>query len=172
MNRIPIALFANRSEAEPIQQRLARAGVDAEIQDELMLQKLWFVSKAAAGARLAVAAEHFEQAEKLLLAWDLADGALKQAIRCPECKSFRVDYPQFARNSVMTNMAAGVAAELGLVEKDYYCQKCHYTWPKEPNARARKRPHMAPYYFIEDIGNSASPKASQRPSRNGPGQPG
>jgi len=47
MNRIPIALFANRSEAEPIQQRLARAGVDAEIQDELMLQKLWFVSKEA-----------------------------------------------------------------------------------------------------------------------------
>lgn len=153
MNKIPIALFVNRSEAEPIQRRLAWAGVNAEIQDELLIQKLWFVSKKAAGARLEVAAEHFERAEKLLLTWDVAEGALKDAIRCPECKSFRVDYPQFARNSVMTNMAAGVAAELGLVEKDYYCETCHYTWPKEPNVRARKRPHMAPYYFIEDIGN-------------------
>jgi len=155
MNRIPIALFNHRSEAEPIQQRLVQAGVIAEIQDELLLQKLWFVSKRAAGARLEVAAEHFEKAEKLLLAWDLAEGALNNAIRCPECQSFRVDYPQFARNSVMTNMAAGVAAELGLVEKDYYCQRCHYTWPKELNAR--KRSHMAPYYFIEDIGNANSP---------------
>jgi hypothetical protein len=133
-----------------------------------MLQKLWFVSKEAAGARLAVAAEHFEQAEKLLLAWDLADGSLKQAIRCPECKSFRVDYPQFARNSVMTNMAAGVAAELGLVEKDYYCQKCHFTWPKEQSARARKRSHTAPYYFIEDVRNvplrAASIKDKNQPS--------
>lgn len=166
MDRIPIALFANRSEAEPIRQRLAQAGVQAEIQDELLLQKLWFVSKDAAGARLEVAAGHFEQAEKLLLAWDLAEGALKQAIRCPECKSFRVDYPQFARNSVMTNMAAGVAAQLGLVEKDYYCQRCHYTWPKDRDLKTRKRPHMAPYYFIEDIGNAVPPRPvdDRRPS--------
>ena len=171
MNRIPIALFATRSEAEPIKQRLARAGINAEIQHELLLQKLWFVSKDAAGARLEVAAEHFEQAEKLLLAWDLADGALKRAIRCPECKSFRVDYPQFARNSVMTNMAAGVAAELGLIEKDYYCQRCHYTWPKEVHAQGRQRRHMAPYYFIEDVGNAAGPSGPQpRPSAS-PGKP-
>jgi len=170
MNRMPIALFRNRSEAESILQRLARAGVNAEIQDELLLQKLWFVSKEAAGARLVVAAEHFERAEKLLVAWDIAEAALKEAIRCPECKSFRVDYPQFARNSVMTNMAAGVAAELGLVEKDYYCERCHYTWPRRVDAQARKRPHMAPYYFIEDIGNTfsqpgAQPKTPVDPTR-------
>jgi hypothetical protein len=165
MNRIPLALFNNRSEAEPIRQRLEQAGVIAEIQDELMLQKLWFVSKQAAGARLEVAAEHFERAEKLLIVWDTAEGALGYAIRCPECRSFRVDYPQFARNSMLTNMAAGFAAELGLVEKDYYCQRCHYTWPKELGVRARKRPHMAPYYFIEDIGNTASSR--NRPETSG-----
>lgn len=161
MNRIPLALFNHRSQAEPIQQRLARAGVNAIIEDELLLQKLWYVSKQAAGARLAVAAEHFELAEKLMVAWDIAEGALKDAIRCPECRSFRVDYPQFARNSVMTNMAAGVAAKLGLVEKDYYCEHCHYTWPKE--LPARKRAHLAPYYFIEDISNTA-PKSQSVPT--------
>jgi len=59
----------------------------------------------------------------------------------------------------MTNMAAGVAAELGLVEKDYYCQRCHYTWPKDRGVQARKRPHMAPYYFIENIGNAMPPRS-------------
>jgi hypothetical protein len=58
---------------------------------------------------------------------------------------------------VLTNMAAGLVAELGLVEKDYYCEQCHYTWPKETSAPARKRLNMAPYYFIEDVENRASP---------------
>jgi len=151
MKTIPIALFANRTQAEPMQQRLAKAGIAAEIHEELGLQRLWFVSKRSAGARLEVAPHQFEKAEGLLMAWDIAEGALNQAIHCPECKSLRVDYPQFAHNSVCTNLAAGLAAELGLVEKDYYCEKCHYTWPKEKNAAMRQRPHMAPYYFIEDV---------------------
>jgi len=161
VNRISIALFNSRSDAEPIQQRLAQAGIVAEIHEELRLQKLWFVSRRAAGARLEVAVDQLERAEQLLLAWDCAGGALRQAIQCPECKSFRVDYPQFAKNSVMTNMAAGFAAELGLVEKDYYCERCHYTWPKKSPGPARVRPHMAPYYFIEGV----EPRTSAMPGQ-------
>jgi hypothetical protein len=148
MNWISVALFNHYTEAEPIQKRLVRAGIDAAIHEEALLQKLWFVSKAAAGVHLEVPADQFEQAERLMLAWEVA-GELANAIRCPECKSLLVDYPQFARHSVLTNMAAGVAAELGLVEKDYYCEQCHYTWPKEH--ATKKRQHMAPYYFIEDV---------------------
>jgi hypothetical protein len=162
MNRIPLALFNHHSEAEVIRRRLEQAGVTAAIQAELLPQRLWFVSKHAAGARLEVAAEHFERAEKLLLAWDTAEGALGDAVSCPECKSFRVVYPQFARHSMLPNVAAGFAAELGLVEKNYFCEQCHYTWPKEDDVPTRKRPHMAPYYFIEDIGTTDSPHT--RPS--------
>ena len=161
MNRISIALFNSRSDAEPIQQRLAQAGIVAEIHEELRLQKLWFVSRRAAGARLEVAVDQFERAERLLLAWDCAEGVLRQAIQCPECKSFRVDYPQFAKNSVLTNMAAGFAAELGLVEKDYYCERCHYTWPKKSSTPERVRLHMAPYYFIEGV----EPRTSAMPAQ-------
>jgi hypothetical protein len=163
MNRIPIALFDNRGQAEPIQQRLARAGVPAEIHEELGLQKLWFVSKRTAGVRLEVAVDRFDDAERLLLAWDMTEGALHDAIRCPECKSLLVDYPQFARNSVLTNMAAGLIAELGLVEKDYYCEHCHYMWPREH--KLRKRAHLAPYYFIEGVEPSASKSAQQQALR-------
>jgi hypothetical protein len=160
MNTIPIALFSSREQARPIQQRLLEAGIIAELHEETALQRLWFVPKKAAGAHIDVAASQFERADKLLSAWDLAEGALAQAIHCPECKSLHVDYPQFARNSLITNIAAGLAAELGLVEKDYYCEHCHYTWPKD--ASTRKRPHMAPNYFIEGIDQTVSSTRKQQ----------
>src|SRR5438552_17189247 len=151
MNRVVVAIFTDRAKAEPLQKRLAEAGIQAEIHDELRLEKLWFVSKPATGARLEVPAHQFERAEQLLLDWDAAEGALRDAIRCPECKSLRVDYPQFTRKSMLTNVVMGLAAELHLMEKEYYCQDCHFTWPKEGTKARRDRAHMAPYYFIEGI---------------------
>ncbi len=161
MNMIPIVLFNTQAQAELLQQRLAKAGITAEVHGELWLQKLWYVSKRTAGVHVHVAADQFDRAEQLLLAWEKADGALRDAIRCPECNSFRVDYPQFARNSVLTNMAAGLLAEAGLVEKDYYCEHCQYTWPKKDLPPTRNRRHMAPYYFIEDVAPSGKQQASQ-----------
>ena len=151
MTRMPVALFNERAKAEPLQNRLAASGIQAEIHDELRLEKLWLVSKPSAGVRLEVPANQFERAEQLLLDWDAAEGALREAIRCPECQSLRVDYPQFTRKSMLTNVAMGMAANLGLVEREYYCQDCHFTWPKEGTKPRRDRPNMAPHYFIEGI---------------------
>ena len=151
MNTIPVALFRNRLQAEPVQRRLAQAGVQSRIHEELWLQKLWFISKAAAGVRLEVPVEHFERAEELLALWDnQPEAGLQQAVHCPACKSLLVDYPQFARHSVIPNLAAGLLAEVGLLERDYYCEHCHYTWPKE-SAPGKPRQHLAPFYFIEGM---------------------
>jgi len=151
MNTIPVALFTHRAKAEPIQKRLSEAGIAAEIHEELRLEKLWFVPKTGAGARLEVPADQFERAEQLLVDWDATEGVMGGAIRCPECKSLRVDYPQFTRKSLLTNLAVGLAAEVGLVEKEFYCHDCHYTWPKEGTKPSPVRPHMAPHYFIEGV---------------------
>src|SRR6266571_1916891 len=99
MNRIRVARFRDRAEAEPIRQRLMEAGIGAEVHDELGLARLWFTNKRTAGARLEVPAGHAERAEDLLRGWDAASGALSRAIRCPECKSLRIDYPQFTPKS-------------------------------------------------------------------------
>jgi hypothetical protein len=155
MERMPIALFMDRAKAEPILLRLTQAGVHVEPHDELRLEKLWFVPKHSAGVRLEVPAREFERGEQLLLDWDSAEGALRDAIHCPECHSLRVDYPQYARHSLMTNLALGLVAELGLVEKHYYCHDCHYTWPKPRLHPPRARPHLAPHYFIEGIGRDS-----------------
>ena len=84
------------------------------------------------------------------------------AIRCPECKSLRVDFPQVAHHSLLTNLALGLSAEVGLVERDYYCQQCHFTWPKEGSEAGRVRRNMAPYYFIEGIDESTRPRRSAK----------
>jgi predicted Zn-ribbon and HTH transcriptional regulator len=151
MNRIPVALFSNSAKAEPLKQRLIQAGIQAEVHEELGLEKLWFVSKHSAGARLEVPADRFERAYQLLLDWDTAEDALREAIRCPECKSLRVDYPQFTRKSFIPNLLTGLSAKLGLVEKEFYCEDCHYTWPKEGTRPRAARAHLAPYYFIEGV---------------------
>src|SRR5947208_9716762 len=167
MNRIQVALFSNREKAEPLRSRLVQAGMQAEVHEELRLEKLWYVPKQSAGARLEVPAEQFERAYQLLLDWDTAEAALREAIRCPECKSLRVDYPQFTRKSFITNVVMGLAAELHLMEKEYYCQDCHFTWPKEGTKPRRDRQHMSPHYFIEGVVQTG---AQEQAGASGPRQ--
>jgi len=151
MNRIQIALFPDAGSAEPLKVRLIENGIPSEIHEDLKLEKCWHVSRPSAGARLEIPADRFEQAYELLLKWDAAEGLLRDAIRCPECKSFRVDYPQFTRKSMIPNLVVGTLASIAGVEKEYYCQDCHFTWPKEGTRTPRKRAHMAPDYFIEGV---------------------
>src|ERR1039457_6724780 len=92
MNRARVALFNDRAAAEPIRRRLLQAGIPAEIHEQLGLARLWFVSKRSAGVGVEVPGRLAETAHQLLRTWDNAEGALSGAIRCPECKSMRVDY--------------------------------------------------------------------------------
>lgn len=149
--------------AEPLQQRLVQAGIAAEIHDIHWQQRLWLLPKKIAGTYyLEVPRAQFERAEQLLLAWHASEDALREAIRCPECKSLRVDYPQVAHHSLLTNLAIGLSAEVGLVERDYYCNQCHFTWPKKGTGGGRVRRHMAPHYFIEGIDESTRSKHQPR----------
>ena len=66
MIRAPVVTLNDCAKATPIQRRLANAGIAAEIDDEL-LEKLWFVSKEEADARIDVPVDQVERAQKLLL---------------------------------------------------------------------------------------------------------
>ena len=163
MKTVPVATFNERSQAEPLQKRLATSGIPAEIHN-VPHARLWFVSRPRCGVRLEVPETDLGRAYKSLLDWHIADGALRAAIRCPECSSMRVDYPQYTEKSLLTNLAMGLAAEFRLIKKEYYCGDCHYTWPKEGAKLSRRRPHMAPYYFIEGVEQSSlnQPHEEQR----------
>jgi hypothetical protein len=161
VNWTSVALFSDRAKAEQIEQRLKQGGFTTCIAPEPPLARLWFVSKRSAHF-LEVPTEQFGRAEQFLLELDRSENALSGSIRCPECRSLRVDYPQYARNSLLTNLAMGTAAELGVVEKTFYCQDCHFMWPRE-GARPRRNPaHGAPYYFIEGIEQTRAKESTRR----------
>ena|SRR5204863_9149434 len=107
MEWVSVALFNGRCVAESIRDRLVQAGFKARIAEESWFQRLWFVRKAEAGVRVVVPDDQRERAEKVLLDADAAEGILREAIRCAECKSLRVQYPQFARHSSLTNAGIG-----------------------------------------------------------------
>jgi hypothetical protein len=157
MSTIRIALFMDVGEAEPVRERLVQAGIPAQIHHEPNLAMLWFVSKSAGGVRLEVPTDSAEHSRQLLLEWDAANGLLHGAIRCPECASLRIDFPQFTQKSLFTNLAMGLVAELRLLEREYYCEDCHCMWPRPGTKPGHVRRHMAPNYFIEGVGPMTLP---------------
>ena len=149
--KIRVAFFDCSVQGEPVCQLLKQAGILAELHKESPLASLWYVSRQRAGARLEVLAKDVDRARYLLLNSDVKTGTLHDAVRCPECHSLRVDYPQFTPKSLLTNLMIGLAAEIGLVERNYYCEDCHFMWGRPNTSAARARQHMAPDYFLEGV---------------------
>ena len=66
--RAPVVTLNDRAKAAPIQRRLVNAGIAAEIDDEL-LEKLWFVSKEEADARIDVPMDQLERPSRSSRSW-------------------------------------------------------------------------------------------------------
>jgi len=150
MNDITIATFNTTAQAEPLKQRLEQAHFHAAVCDESKMEHLWFVAHPLAGIRIKVPSDEYAEAQKLLKIWDTESGVLHDAVRCPECGSSRVEYPQHTRKFFLPNLL-GLLSGLGILEKEFYCQECQYTWPRMGTKRSATRPNQAPYYFIEGV---------------------
>jgi transposase-like protein len=123
-----VATFSDLDKAQGVKQRLTEAGIQADVLDESKLQKFWFLSKPLAADKVMVDEKDFEKARQVLQAADAQDHILSGEIRCPQCKSARIDYPQFTRKFMSTTLVE-VFCLLHLVDKKFYCQDCHYMWP-------------------------------------------
>ena len=55
------------------------------------------------------------------------------SLKCPECGSSRIEFPQFSRRTLMGALPAALAAT-GVIAQEYYCESCHFTWPAEVKA--------------------------------------
>jgi len=152
-----LAIFNEYQEAERIAQLLSNARLEPELHGEPRLAKLWFVPKREAIVSLEVPVRHAERCRQFIVQLDRAQGSLRGAVRCPECRSLRVTYPQFTEKSLFTNLVMGVLVELRLVEREYYCEDCHCMWAWQGRKPGRARAHMAPDYFIERARAGVSP---------------
>src|SRR6516162_1471383 len=117
MSTMRLAHFENHAQAEPARQFLLESGIKARIHAESGLAKLWFVSRYQAGVRLEVPGQETARSLKLLGQQETPSEILRDAVRCPECHSLRVDYPQFTRKSVLTNLLMGLLAEIHFLEQ-------------------------------------------------------
>jgi hypothetical protein len=128
MNTVPLATFHELEPAVKLQERLQQVGISATIHDESKLERFGFMSAPLAAIHIEVPQSRYLEARRLILDWDSADGALHSAVRCPECDSSRVEFPQLTRK-FFSPALIGVFIALRIIPKEFYCLDCHFTWP-------------------------------------------
>lgn len=128
---VAVATFNERDPAERLIARLIEAGFHADLQDESDEQK-WKLFNLTPRAHLRVRVHSSEEDRAIaqLGAWK-DDPILAEAVQCPECGSSRAQFPQFSRKTIVGALPAALAAA-GVIEQDYYCQACQFTWPAQP----------------------------------------
>lgn len=127
---VTIATFDEPAKAKHLKKRFEESGVKVDLHNEGRLQSVATMSQAHANAKVMVAEEDFEKANALLHEWEATDPDVGAAIRCPQCKSPRIEYPQMTRK-FMTPWLASVLFALKIFPKEFYCQDCHFTWGKD-----------------------------------------
>ena len=126
---ITVATFNDRTPADRLAERLNQEGISADVFDESNAQRFLMLNlEPRAHMRVRVDKDASERAAEKIAELDRAEGLMKEAIRCPQCGSSRIEYPQFSRRTLMSAFPAAFAAT-GLFEKEYYCESCAYTWP-------------------------------------------
>lgn len=128
---ITVATFNERDPADQVATRLRQAGFSAEVYDESHEQK-WklFNLHPRAHMRVRVHSGEEERAQAFLAEIERDEPALAQAVKCPECGSSRIEFPQFSRRTLMGALPAALAAT-GIIAQEFYCESCHFTWPAE-----------------------------------------
>ena len=127
---VTIATYNEPAKAKRLKEKFQQAGVKADLHNEAGLQTYAFMSKPQANAKVMVTEQDFEAANKLMVEWEASDPEIGLAIRCPQCKSPRVEYPQLTRKFITPSIASVLFA-LRIFQKEFYCQDCHFTWTKD-----------------------------------------
>ena len=123
-----IAAFDDEESAKALAVRMNEAGVGAFVNSDSVEQLLMFYTPHPhAEHHVLVPGQKLEAALQWLNRLDANDPVLRAAIRCPDCGSTRVEYPQFSRKTIVGSLPA-IGAALGLIERQFYCTTCHFTW--------------------------------------------
>ena len=128
---VTIATFNEPDKAKRLKQRLQEASIRADIHNESHLQQVAFMSRPQANAKIMVEDADFERAQSLMIEWEGSDPEIAAAmIRCPQCGSSNMEYPQMTRKFLTPALVALLCA-IKIIPKEFYCQDCHYTWSNE-----------------------------------------
>src|SRR5947209_13969009 len=122
-----IATFNEPAKAKQLKRRFHDAGLKADVHNEAPLQQVGFMSKPQANAKVLVEDNDFERAQSLMVEWEATDPDISAAlVRCPQCGSSNIEYPQMTRKFV-TPALVMVLCALKIIPKEFYCQDGHVT---------------------------------------------
>jgi predicted RNA-binding Zn-ribbon protein involved in translation (DUF1610 family) len=125
---VTIATFNESDPAESLKDRFCEAGLHAELMNETGEQAIFFITRhPRANMRVRLPEEELETAKGLLGEWE-KEGVMSQAVRCPQCGSSRIEYPQFSRR-ILGSVFFGLLAAAHLIPRKYFCEDCQFTWP-------------------------------------------
>jgi len=128
---VTIATFNEPTKAKRLKERLQQSGLKADIHNEGHLQQVAFMSKPQANVKVQVDDDDFEQAQQLMVEWEANDPDIASAIvRCRQCGSSRIQYPQLTRK-FLTPAVASLLFALRIFPKEFYCEDCHFTWTNQ-----------------------------------------
>jgi len=128
---VTIATFNEPAKAKQLKERFQQAGLRADVHNERHLQQVAFMSKPLANVKVKVEEKDFEEAQHLMVEWEATDPGIASAlIRCPQCGSSSIEYPQRTRK-FLTPAVAIVLFALRIFQKEFYCENCHFTWSLE-----------------------------------------
>ena len=128
---VTIATFEEPTKAKHLKDRYAQSGVAADLQTDGQMQQVASGSKARGNVKVLIHEKDFDKAHNLLVEWEASDPEVGSALRCPQCQSPRIDYPQLARKFPFIPGLVGVLLLLKIIPKEFYCQDCHFTWSKD-----------------------------------------
>ncbi len=128
---VTIATFNEAAKAKNLKARLQQAGLHTDIHNEAPLQQVAFMSRPHANVKVLVEDSDFERAQNLMIEWEASDPDIALAlVRCPQCGSSRIQYPQLTRKFITPDIAS-VLLTLRIFPKEFYCEDCHFTWTEE-----------------------------------------
>jgi hypothetical protein len=111
---INVASFDNPDEAIGLSMVLRDEGIDARVQDERTLQRIWFLTRPSrAGLHVCVPEHSFAFAQSYMEVSPVAERFLRRALHCPSCHSARVHFPQMTRKNVLPTLVAQLLVFFG-----------------------------------------------------------
>jgi len=133
MNWTTVALFDNLPAAQTFEAFLRDKRLEGRTYNDKILQLMLFLCPPRATFRVQVRGHFYKMAQDILKAGE--PPILEKAIRCPDCGSLKINYPQMTRKFLLPTLFLHLGIIFRLIQHQAYCESCHCMWslPKEGN---------------------------------------
>lgn len=123
-----VAAYEKKEDAEKMHQFLVSKGLKAMLVDLTVQQAENAIPPDFARYQVQVPEADEKAADESALSSDEGILLLQSAIKCPECGSLRIVYPNIPRNFLVSAVMR-VMVKMHVLDGQYLCMSCQHEWP-------------------------------------------